>query len=219
MNKAYLLTICLFLTSFTGCLDSSSREDCLDSLSREDDSIQTIFKPGNRDELKIAVDEWVTDPLNATLTYGNISDWDVTSVTNMSYMFIFFDSFNQDISDWDVSSVTNMSAMFAFASFNPDISDWDVSCVTDMSAMFYNADSFNQDISDWDVSSVTDMASMFGSALSFNQDISDWDVSSVTDMRYMFSYTDLSGDNKCAIHSSFDSNSNWPYDWDESCSA
>ena len=28
----------------------------------------------------------------------------------------------------------------------------------------------------------------------------------------------LSDDNKCAIHSSFDSNDNWPYDWDEYCS-
>ena len=153
MSKAYLLVICLLLTSFTGCLDS---------LSREDDNIQTIFKPGNRDELKTAVVEWVTDPLNATLTYGNISDWDVSSVTNMSNMFTFALSFNQDISDWDVSSVTNMSAMFAYSfSFNQDLSDWDVSSVTNMESMFYNAESFNQDISDWDVSSVTTMREMF----------------------------------------------------------
>ncbi len=29
---------------------------------------------------------------------------------------------------------------------------------------------------------------------------------------------DLSDDNKCYIHSSFDSNENWPYDWEEYCS-
>ena len=29
---------------------------------------------------------------------------------------------------------------------------------------------------------------------------------------------DLSDYNKCYIHSSFDSNENWPYDWDEYCS-
>ena len=28
----------------------------------------------------------------------------------------------------------------------------------------------------------------------------------------------LSDDNKCYIHSSFSSNDNWPYDWDEYCS-
>ncbi len=29
---------------------------------------------------------------------------------------------------------------------------------------------------------------------------------------------ELSDDNKCAIHNSFDSNRNWPYDWEEYCS-
>ena len=79
--------------------------------------------------------------------------------------------------------------------------------------------SFNQDISNWDVSSVTYMSSMFDNAQSFNQDISDWDISSVEDMDGMFDGTDdLSDDNKCYIHSSFSSNDNWPYDWEEYCS-
>ena len=55
---------------------------------------------------------------------------------------------------------------------------------------------------------------------SFNQDISNWDVSSVSEMGYMFDGADeLSDDNKCAIHNSFDSNSNWPYEWGEYCSS
>jgi len=38
-------------------------------------------------------------------------------------------------------------------------------------------------------------------------------------MAYMFDNTDdLSDENKCYIHTSFSSNDNWPYDWDEYCS-
>ena len=85
--------------------------------------------------------------------------------------------------------------------------------------MFVHAFDFNQDISDWDVSSVTYMCNMFCYACDFNQDISDWDVSSVTNMDNMFDDTDdLSDENKCAIHTSFSSNDNWPYDWEEYCS-
>jgi surface protein len=115
-----------------------------------------------------------------------IGQWDVSSVTDMSGMFSGATAFNQDISSWDVSSVTDMRYMFYDTAFNQDISLWDVSSVTDMNGMFYEAAAFNQDISSWDVSSVTDMSYMFSRAVSFNQDISSWDVSSVINMSGMF---------------------------------
>ena len=43
---------------------------------------------------------------------GDIRSWDVSNVTNMSYMFAGYPGFNQDISNWDVSNVTNMKGMF-----------------------------------------------------------------------------------------------------------
>merc|ERR1719326_1443837 len=67
----------------------------------------------------------------------------------MSSMFSDANAFNGDISKWDVSSVTDMTAMFQDAeSFNIDLSKWDVSKVTDfyMDFMFSDATSFNQNL-------------------------------------------------------------------------
>ena len=127
---------------------------------------------------------------------GDISGWDVSSVTDMGYMFYRAAAFNGDLSGWDVSSVTDMTSMFYYATaFNGDISGWDVSSVTDMRQMFREAENFNGDLSGWDVSSVTNMSSMFNENAAFNGDISGWDVSSVTNMGYMFyEATNFNGD-------------------------
>ncbi len=120
----------------------------------------------------------------------DIGGWDVSSVIRMEGMFYQATSFNQDISGWDVSSVTGMEHMFSLlSSFNQDIGAWNVSSVTDMHYMFFAASSFNQDIGAWDVSNVMYMNGMFNEATSFNQDIGAWNVSSVTNMERMFSYT------------------------------
>ena len=42
----------------------------------------------------------------------DISNWDVSNVTNMSHMFYWCISFNQDLSNWDVSKVKNNIFMF-----------------------------------------------------------------------------------------------------------
>jgi len=147
-------------------------------------SAQTAITDTN---IQTAVDLWVSDPSAATTTYGDISTWDVSQVTDMSFLFIGKETFNDDISNWDTSSVTNMFGMFSYSSsFNQDISNWNVSNVTDMNNMFPNATAFNQDIGAWDVSNVIKMSAMFQSATSFNQDIGSWDVSNVEDMSYMF---------------------------------
>ena len=80
--------------------------------------------------------------------------------------------FNGDISNWDVSEVTDMNHMFAFAAaFNGDISTWNVARVTDMHNMFARAAAFNGDISAWNVARVTDMWNMFYGAISFRRSL------------------------------------------------
>ena len=54
-------------------------------------------------------------------------------------MFYKCKSFNQDLSEWDVSSVTDMLCMFdGCKSFNQDISGWDVSNVIYKDSIFDN---------------------------------------------------------------------------------
>ncbi len=128
---------------------------------------------------------------NANSLNQNINNWDVSNVTDMSYMFGVATSFNQPLNNWDVSNVTNMKKMFIGAiNFNQPIGSWFVDNVTDMSYMFTNATNFNQPIGGWNVGNVTDMGEMFYNAPNFNQPINNWDVSNVTNMRYMLSSAD-----------------------------
>ncbi len=119
---------------------------------------------------------------------------DLSNVTDMQNMFRDATKFNSDINDWNVSNVTNMSYMFYStnlnsSNFNQPLNNWDVSSVTDMTRMFYRAYKFNQPLNDWNVSNVTYMLSMFDTASSFNQPLDDWNVGNVINMETMFQHT------------------------------
>ena len=148
-------------------------------------------------------------PDPAIYNHIDISNWDTSNVTNMSYLFAgsgrdtwlqnlgmtsdssyyqFYDGeltnnsttefwSGFDISQWNTSNVTDMSYMFSHAYvFNQDVSSWNTSNVTDMSYMFSYAYVFNQDITSWNTSNVTNFTQMFSKAYDFNQDIRVWNV-------------------------------------------
>jgi surface protein len=160
------------------------------------DFLWSIYRPMMRSkeclrrtdgDIRAAVDLWCRNRAAVEERYGHISEWDVSSVTDMSRLFKNKTTFNDDISRWDVSQVTNMSYMLCNAhAFNQPVGDWDVSKVTNMSFMFSTAMSFNQPVGEWDVSNITDIRGMFEGAHAFNQGVGDWNVSKVTNMSYMF---------------------------------
>ncbi|RIV35067.1 BspA family leucine-rich repeat surface protein [Flagellimonas lutimaris] len=121
----------------------------------------------------------------------------LSNVTNASWMFADCSEFiGGGISDWDVSSITNMTSMFRDATlFVGAVGSWNTSNVEDMSNMFHGATSFNRPIGDWDTSKVTAMMNMFNNASSFNGDLGNWDVSGVTNMSGMFNNSDMSAKN------------------------
>ena len=66
--------------------------------------------------LTTAVKAYNTDPTAAIATYGPIADWDVSAITDMSWLVYQLKNFNADISNWDTSSVTDMEGMFCVRS-------------------------------------------------------------------------------------------------------
>ena len=84
--------------------------------------------------IRAAVAAWLTDATAAEATYGHISTWDTSGVTDMASLFeccgngAGYSSFNEDISAWDTSGVTTMSKMFYFASAFDQNLGW---CVDD----------------------------------------------------------------------------------------
>ena len=68
-----------------------------------------------------------------TFTFDNVNDivsgWDVSNVTDMSYMFVGCKTFNQDLNGWDVSNVISMGSMFEnCANFNQDLNNGHYFC-------------------------------------------------------------------------------------------
>ena len=98
-----------------------------------------------------------------------------------------------DISDWDVSNVQDMKYMFyecnTLESIG-DISNWNVSNVENMHHMFYGCNNLKSvgDLSNWTASKVENMKDMFFACKQLTSvgDLSKWDVSGVKDVSYMF---------------------------------
>ena len=126
------------------------------------------IQPITDENIHNAVRAWCFNSSTANTTYGPISSWDVSTVRNMSKLF--------------VGDNTSPHYVPGAEFFNDDISGWQTSSVEDMSYMFYHASMFDQNIGSWDTSLVRTMANMFCFSSSFNQAIDSWDTHRVIDM-------------------------------------
>lgn len=100
---------------------------------------------------------------NATSFIASLNSWDTSGATNINYMFrnINDSGGNIDVSNWDVSNVTQARYTFAYNPLSSlDITNWDVSSITNMQGMFQGTNIYNflTDIKEWDLSNLTNAA-------------------------------------------------------------
>ena len=124
----------------------------------------------------------------------DLSNWDTSIVTNMSYMFTSCSALTSlSLSNWDTSKVTNMNNMFNYCSGLTllDLSNFDTSSVTTMSYMFgYCNKLISVDITGWNTAKVKNMDSMFynHSDMALKHVYGELDLSGLTNGFYPGSY-------------------------------
>ena len=145
------------------------------------------------------VDSWVTSSVLTDLRDcfdearnfdADLSNWDVTGVTNMFQTFRLNNKFKGDgLENWVTSSLTNMYRTFDGAlQFNADLSNWDATNVTNMESAFRGCSIFEGiGMNNWTTSSsLSNMANAFQSAPQFNGNLQGFNVSGVTRLEFCF---------------------------------
>ena len=127
----------------------------------------------------------------SNLKTANLSAFETSQATNMSYMFDECSSLTSlDISSFDTGNVRDMHLMFFKCSSltSLDVSNFDTSDVIDMDSMFRGCYKLTSlDVSSFDTNSVRDMHLMFSDCHSLTSlDLSNFDTSKAEDMSYMF---------------------------------
>lgn len=139
-----------------------------------------------------------------------MSDWDVSAVTDFSYLFGSpYDDADSimphteyaahahhhaarvhwnipSLNSWDVSNGTAFRYTFCGVVYAHTLGDWNVSNATTMKGMFDSALISNSLIERWNVGQVTDTSFMFKYNVSFNDPIGVWNVGHVLTMVGMF---------------------------------
>ena len=162
-------------------------------------------------KLRRAVRAWLDDAAAAEATYGHISAWDTSGVTDLHCLFAaakesgcwYYNaeaaSFDEHLEEWDVSHVDTMWNMFNGAARrgNRPRGRAFLGNATIRHERAANCDfragaaSFDRYLGDWDVSNVKDMNGMFAGASAFDQDLG-WCVDEDAELSAAFDDTPCS---------------------------
>lgn len=97
------------------------------------------------------------------LTNLDVSTWNMSSCTDMSFMFYGCSSLKEiDVSNWDTSKVNTLDHFAAHANLKrKGMEKWNTSSLVNANAAFHNCAEEELDLSGWDVSKVQFFCQMF----------------------------------------------------------
>jgi hypothetical protein len=149
--------------------------------------------------LQKAIKDYLAHPIDSP----PIRTWDVSGMTNMSYLFagsIISEETNallEGIDEWDVSQVLFMDHMFDICKFfNQPLNGWTVSKAKNVDRMFYRCTHFNQPLDKWNLRDVETMEGMFQYCRAFDQNLSTWKILPAIPKRNMFDGTLMKKENR-----------------------
>ena len=153
--------------------------------------------------------DWVQDATTATTKWGDIGDWDVSGVADMSHAFskhrnaaggakvLNGNSANiasftgAGLETWITTSLTNMASTFSGATnMNAVMANWGMSKVNTLRGTFKGALQFvGGGMSNWITTALTSLDGTFEGASAMNADVTKWQVDKVTSLSYTFHNT------------------------------
>lgn len=137
---------------------------------------------------------YFTNPraLPAGLVGKSMSDWDVSAVTDTSFLFINVpnDAEIPPLNPWNMSNVTNTTGMFAGTTYNHPLDQWQTGNVREATRMFARS-KFDHPIHAWDMSRCLRFDEMFAGA-QFDQSLRGWNVSNGINFSRMFAGSQFS---------------------------
>ena len=135
-------------------------------INSQDIDLGYKYFPKDQYELRELISDHILAQAKETHTSVDLSDIDVSKITDMSKLFYKFDYLEKiNVSGWDISNVETLESCFGEMKNLKEINgldDWDLSKVKNINAMFYKCKSLTKlDLSGWDTKSVTSMDAVF----------------------------------------------------------